>query len=214
MDWLGELIDFVQERPERIRDLAWSHLQLSLSALALTCAVFIPLGIVLASFRRFGTSIVGMIAAFRVVPSLALIFLFYSWLGFGYRPALLALVILAAPPILLNTVAGLRGVDAAALEAAHGMGMSRVQVFRRVQAPLALPVVIAGVRTATVEILASATLASFIGVKTLGQLIVTGVSLGSKGTEYLLAGAIPIMAMVIVAEVLLAGVERMTTPPS
>jgi osmoprotectant transport system permease protein len=90
--------------------------------------------------------------------------------------------------------------------------MSAPQVFLRVQLPLALPVIIAGIRSASVEILASATLASFIGVKTLGQFIVTGVSL--LDTTYLLAGGIPIMAMVLAAELLLGGVERLVTPPS
>jgi osmoprotectant transport system permease protein len=212
MDWFAAFLDFVREHPDRVRDLSLSHLRLSVTALGLAGLVYIPLGVVLARSRRFGSSTVGVIAAFRVVPSLALIFLFYSWLGFGYRPAVLALTILAGPPLLINTVAGLRNVDRAALEAASGLGMSAPQVFFRVQLPLALPVIIAGIRSASVEILASATLASFIGVKTLGQFIVTGVSL--LDTTYLLAGGIPIMAMVLAAELLLGGVERLVTPPS
>jgi osmoprotectant transport system permease protein len=212
MDWFAAFLDFVREHPDRVRDLSLSHLRLSVTALGLAGLVYIPLGVVLARSRRFGSSTVGVIAAFRVVPSLALIFLFYSWLGFGYRPAVLALTILAGPPLLINTVAGLRNVDRAALEAASGLGMSSPQVFFRVQLPLALPVIIAGIRSASVEILASATLASFIGVKTLGQFIVTGVSL--LDTTYLLAGGIPIMAMVLAAELLLGGVERLVTPPS
>jgi osmoprotectant transport system permease protein len=212
MSWLPDLIEFVRERPDRIAELAWAHARLSLIALFFATIVFMPLGVVLARSETMGNSLVGTLASFRVIPSLALIFLFYAWLGFGMKPAIFALVILAGPPILLNTVAGLRGVDPAAREAAHGMGMTRVQVFGRVEVPLALPVVIAGIRTASVEILASATLASFIGVKTLGQYIVTGVSL--LDTNYLLAGAIPIMAMVVAAEVLLGGLERFVTPPN
>jgi osmoprotectant transport system permease protein len=212
MDWFAAFLDFVREHPDRVRDLSLSHLRLSVTALGLASLVYIPLGVVLARSQRFGSSTVGVIAAFRVVPSLALIFLFYSWLGFGYRPAVLALTILAGPPLLINTVAGLRNVDRAALEAASGLGMSAPQVFFRVQLPLALPVIIAGIRSASVEILASATLASFIGVKTLGQFIVTGVSL--LDTTYLLAGGIPIMVMVLAAELLLGGVERLVTPPS
>jgi osmoprotectant transport system permease protein len=212
MEWFSEFVEFVREHPDRIRELALAHVQLSLTALACACLIFIPLGIALSRSNRFGSSLVGMIASLRVVPSLALIFLFYSWLGFGYRPAVVALTILAGPPLLLNTVAGLRGVDRAALEAARGLGMSGLQVFRRIQLPLALPVIIAGIRSASVEIFASATLASFIGVKSLGQFIVTGVSLFD--TSYLLAGGIPIVMMVLAAEILLGGVERVLTPPS
>jgi len=211
MEWLTGFLDFVREHPDRVRDLSLSHLKLSVTALALACAVYLPLGVLLARSQRFGASATGVIASFRVVPSLALIFLFYSWLGFGYRPAVLALTILAGPPLLINTVAGLRNVDRSMLEAARGVGMTPAQVFFRVQMPLALPVVIAGIRSASVEILASATLASFIGVRTLGQFIVTGVSL--LDTTYLLAGGIPIMAMVLAAQVLLGGIERLVTPP-
>ena len=212
MEWFSSFLDFMREHPDRIRDLAQSHIKLSLTALGVACLIFLPLGVFLARPGRLNASIVGVIASFRVVPSIALIFLFYSWLGFGYRPAVLALTILSGPPLLLNTVAGLRSVDRSALEAARGLGMAPVQVFTKIQLPLALPVIIAGIRSASVEILASATLASFIGVKTLGQLIVTGVSL--LDTDYLLAGAVPIMAMVLAAEILLGGVERIITPPT
>ena len=212
MEWFTSFLDFVREHPDRIRELAQAHFKLSITAVGVACLIFLPLGVVLSRPGRLNASIVGVIASIRVIPSLALIFLFYTWLGFGYTPAIFALTILSGPPLLLNTIAGLRGVDRAALEAARGLGMSPIQVFIRIQLPLALPIIIAGIRSASVEILASATLASFIGVKTLGQLIVTGVSL--LDTDYMLAGAVPIMAMVLAAEILLGGVERMVTPPT
>lgn len=164
----------------------------------------------LARSGRIGSPAAGLVASLRVIPSLALVFLFVPWLGFGYRPALLALVLLAAPPIVLNTFAGLRGVDPAAIEAAHGLGMNRFQVFTQVEWPLAFPVILGGLRSASVEILASATLASLIGVKTLGQYIFTGISL--LDTTYLLAGGLPIIALVLMTEVLFGGVERLASP--
>jgi len=184
--------------------------RISATALLIAVLFYIPLGVILARSGRFGSPAAGLIASLRVIPSLALVFLFVPWLGFGYRPALLALVLLAAPAIVLNTVAGLRGVDAAVIEAAQGLGMSRTQVFLRVEWPLALPVIIAGLRSASVEILASATLASLIGVKTLGQYIFTGISL--LDTTYLLAGGLPIIALVLLTEVVFGGVERLTSP--
>lgn len=173
-------------------------------------ALYVPVGVLLSRMSKAGPVVTSVVASLRVIPSLALVFVFVPWLGFGVRPALLALVLLAAPPMLLNTLAGLHGVDPTVVEAARGLGMSRSQVFFRIEWPLALPVIVAGIRSASVEILASATLASLIGVKTLGQFIFTGISL--LDTTYLLAGGLPIVALVLVAEGVFSGVERLATP--
>ncbi len=125
---------------------------------------------------------------------------------------MVALTILAGPPLILNTYAGMRQVDASVLEAARGVGMNPAQVFFKVHLPLALPVIIAGMRSASVEIFASATLASFIGVRTLGQYIVTGISL--LDTTYLLAGGLLIVALVLSAEIILGGFERLVRVPA
>lgn len=212
MQWLVDVWDFIRERQDRFLDLLYSHIEISLLALVLAALVFVPLGVVFAGNERFGSSAVGLVSALRVVPSVALIFIFVPVLGFGYPPALLALVLLAGPPIILNTYAGLRAVDRSTLEAARGLGMNRAQVFGRVQFPIALPVIIGGLRSASVEIVASATLASLIGVKTLGSFIVTGISL--LDTTYLLAGGIPIVMLVLVSELFFGGLERILTPPT
>ena len=210
VDTLRSTWDFVRDNQDRFNDLLLAHLRISATALLIATAVFVPLGVLFARANRVGSPAVGVLASFRVIPSLALVFVFVPWLGFGYRPALLALILLAGPPIVLNTFAGLRSVDPAAVEAAQGLGMNRFQVFSQVEWPLALPVVLAGIRSASVEILASATLASLIGVKTLGQFIFTGISL--LDTTYLLAGGLPIVALVLLTEVLFGGVERLVSP--
>lgn len=202
--------EFIRDNQDRFNDLLLSHVRISGTALAIAVALFIPLGIALSRTGRIGSPVVGVVASFRVIPSLALVFLFVPWLGFGHRPALLALVLLAAPPLLLNTWAGMRSVEDATIEAARGLGMNRLDVFRRVEWPLALPVILAGIRLAAVEILASATLASLIGVKTLGQYIFTGISL--LDTTYLLAGGLPIVTLVLLAEATFGGLERALTP--
>lgn len=206
-----DVLEFYRERPDEVLDLAWTHIELSLIALVIASAIFIPLGILFARWKGGGSTAVGVIASLRVIPSLALIFLFYPWLGLGYKPALLALTILAGPPLILNTFAGMRSVDASILEAARGVGMNPAQVFFKVHLPLALPVIIAGMRSASVEIVASATLASFIGVRTLGQYILTGISL--LDTTYLLAGGLLIVALVLSAEILLGGIARLVRVP-
>lgn len=208
---LESVIDFYRERSEQVLELTWNHIELSLLSLALATLIFVPLGIFFARWAKGGSSVVGAIASIRVIPSLALIFLFYPLLGFGYQPALVALTVLAGPPLILNTYAGMRQVDASILEAARGVGMNPAQVFMKVHFPLALPVIVAGMRSASVEIFASATLASFIGVRTLGQYIITGISL--LDTTYLLAGGILIVLLVLLAELLLGGVERLVRPP-
>jgi osmoprotectant transport system permease protein len=208
---IQDVLNFYRERSDQVIDLTWSHVQLSVFALALAILIFVPMGIVFARSERSGSSFVGAIASVRVIPSLALIFLFYPLFGFGYRPALLALVVLAGPPLILNTFAGMRQVDAAVLEAARGVGMNPAQVFLKVHFPLALPVIVSGMRSASVEIFASATLASFIGVRTLGQYIITGISL--LDTTYLLAGGFLIVLLVLSAEGILVGIERLVRPP-
>lgn len=211
MDWATDVIEFIRDRPDRFFELVWAHLSLSLRALGLAALLYLPLGTLFSRWPRIGANAVGLVSALRVIPSLALVFLFYPWLGFGTQPALVALVVLAAPAMVVNTYAGLMNVDAATLEAARGLGMNHAQVFARVQLPLALPVIIAGLRLASVEILASATLASFVGAKTLGQYILTGISL--LDTTYLLVGGIPIVVLVLLAELLFGGLERLVSPP-
>lgn len=212
MNWLRDLITFIQERPDRFMELVVAHLRLAFTALGLAALIYIPLGVLFSRLGRAGANAAGAVSSLRVIPSLALVFLFYPWLGFGTLPALVALVVLAAPPLIVNTHAGLTNVDAPTLEAATGLGMNPAQVFFRVQLPLALPVVIAGLRLAAIEVLASATLASFVGAKTLGQYILTGISL--LDTTYLLAGGIPIVILVLLTDLLLSGIERLATPPA
>lgn len=210
MALLTSVWEFIRDNQDRFNDLLLSHVRLSASALIIALLLYLPLGVAFSRMDRIGSAAVGALSSLRVIPSLALVFIFVPWLGFGYRPALLALVLLAAPPIVLNTFAGMRNVDTAVIEAAQGLGMNDAQVFTRVQLPLAFPVMLAGVRSASVEIIASATLASLIGVQTLGQYIFTGISL--LDTTYLLAGGLPIVMLVLAVEIVFGGIERLTTP--
>ncbi|HYJ13351.1 MAG TPA: ABC transporter permease [Thermomicrobiales bacterium] len=209
-DVIGETWTFIRDNQERFNSLLLAHIRISGMALLLAMTLYLPLGVLLAQSTRLGSSVAGVLSAVRVIPSLALVFIFVPWLGFGYRPALLALVLLAAPPLLINTLTGLRQVDPAVIDAARGMGMTRMGVLTRVQVPLAVPLLLAGIRTAAVEIVASATLASMIGVKTLGQFIFTGISL--LDPVYLLAGGIPIVLLVLAIEVVFGGIEWLAKP--
>lgn len=210
MQIISDVYDFIAKNPDRFFALVKAHVQLALTALVIAAVIYLPLAAFFASRPRFGGQLVGLFASIRVIPSLALVFLFYPFLGFGTLPATVALVILAAPAMVTNTYTGLRGVDASILEAASGVGMNHAQRLLRVHVPLALPVIVAGFRLAAVELLASATLASFVGAKSLGQYILTGISL--LDTTYLLVGGIPIVLLVLVTDLAFTGVEKLLTP--
>jgi osmoprotectant transport system permease protein len=183
-----------------------THAALSGSALFIGALLCLPLGVWCAK-NQAGPAIVSVVTAARVVPSLAVLTLVLPVLGLGFMPALVALTLLACPPILINTYVGFRDVDPAVKEAARGMGMSDADVLRRVETPLAFPVALAGVRTAAVEVIASATLATFIGGGGLGDLINNGLQLDD--TAMLATGAACVALMALAAEAALSGIGRL-----
>jgi osmoprotectant transport system permease protein len=146
-----------------------------------------------------------------VIPSLAVLFLAIPYFGLSFTAAAVALTLLALPPVLINTDAAYRTIDQAIREAARGMGMTANQILWRVETPLALPIMITGVRTAATEVIASATLAAFIGSGGLGLYVVRGFALFDSAI--LLVGAIPVALLTLGAEILLSGLQRRLAPP-
>ena len=203
--WLAA-VQYIQANSGRFIQAVQVHLWLSAAALLIAALICVPLGILTSRSRSSAAVALGIVNTLRVIPSLAIILLVFPFLGLGPKPALLALIVLACPPILVNTDAGFRNVDPAIVEAARGMGMSPMQTLWRVQAPLALPVIVAGFRTATIEVVASATLATFIGSGGLGDFIAAGLALND--TKLLLVGAVPVALLALTAEILLSGLER------
>ncbi len=182
------------------------HIRLSLFSLIIGAVLCVPLGVYIARRRFLSPQLLSLFSGLRVVPSLAILFLAVPYLGLGFWPALVALTVLACPPILINTEAGFRAVDPGVLEAARGMGMDPRQVLWRVETPLAAPVVLAGLRTAAVDVFASATLAAFIGGGGLGDFIARGFALFEP--HVMLVGAIPVAVLTLGAEAMLAGLQR------
>ena len=182
------------------------HVALALVALAAALAIGLPLGAFAARTPRLRAATLGAIGIGRVVPSLAVLALMLPLVGVGFTPAVLALVLLAIPPIAINTDLGLRSVPETIREAARGLGMNSNQVRARVEWPLALPIVFAGIRTASVEVVASATLAAFIGGGGLGEYIVNGIALNDTGL--LLEGAGTVGALALAIGGALALIER------
>src|SRR5262245_40126152 len=176
MNLLGETWAYIVANADRFQQAVLVHLGLSFGALAIAMLIFIPLGILASFGGRLTSAVISAVAAVRVIPSLAVILPLLPFFGLGWKPALIALTLLAGPPLVINTDAGLRGVEASTLEAATGLGMTEAQRFWRVKMPLALPIIVAGVRSAAVEVIASATLAAFVGAGGLGTFITSGIT--------------------------------------
>lgn len=188
------------------------HMTISLAATVLTCLMAIPIGIVLTrgSMRRYSKPIITVAGFGQAAPAIGLIALGAVLFGIGQVGAVVALTVYGALPIIANTVTGLDGVDPRLVEAAHGMGMSSFSTLLRVELPLALPVIVAGVRTALVLIVGTAALASFTGGGGLGQLITTGIKLQQNVT--LVVGAILVAALALFIDWLARVVEIVAAP--
>jgi len=188
----------------------WQHVQtyleLAAAALAAGSAVGIPLGVLASHVPRARAPVLIAANVGRVVPSLAVLTFMLPLFGVGFAPALAALALLVIPPVAINTDLGVRSVPAAAIDAARGLGMTGGQILRRVEWPLAFPVLFAGVRTATTEVIASAVLAAFIGAGGLGEYITTG--LQANQPQLLLLGVGTIAAIALAAEFGLAFTQR------
>ncbi|SIT05822.1 osmoprotectant transport system permease protein [Kroppenstedtia eburnea] len=189
MNMLSEWFRLLQKRSDVLLQTTWEHLQLSLLSLLIAVLIALPLGVWLTRRQRVAEPVIGVTAVLQTIPSLALLGFMIPLIGIGKTPAVIALTAYALLPILRNTYTGIREVDPALIEAATGMGMSSWRRLVKVELPLAMPVIMAGVRTAMVLIVGTATLAALIGAGGLGDLILTGIQRADNG--YILLGAIP-----------------------
>jgi osmoprotectant transport system permease protein len=196
--------------PEQVLELAWEQLKLTAYALALSLAVALPVGVWLGHLGRGEVAALAIGNAGRAVPELALIAFMAAAIGVGVLPLTIALSVLGIPPILTNAFVAIRQVDRGAVDAARGMGMTEAEVVRRVELPLAVPLIMGGVRTATINIVATATIAPLAGVLTLGDFIL---SRNVYGDEGVLAGAICVALLALALELALAGLQRLMTSP-
>lgn len=186
------------------------HLNVSILSLAAAILIAVPLGIACSRSPLLEKISVGVSGILRIIPSLAVLVVCVPILGTGVLPAVVALTVLAIPPILINTAFGFRSVPVDVLEAARGMGMDERLVFFKIKVPLAFPVSFAGIRTAASEVVASATLAAYIGAGGLGQIIFTG--LGLMRTDLLVIGGASVAALSLLVGMLLSAIDRRMRP--
>lgn len=186
------------------------HLQLTAVAVAMAALIGIPVGIHIARERFLSGPVLAVVSAIQTIPSVALLGFLIPVLGIGAKPAILALFLYALLPIVRNTFIGIDQVDAAAVEAARGMGMRDHQILTRVTIPQSLPVLMAGVRTSAVLSVGVATLAALIGAGGLGTFIFRGIAM--VNTRMVLTGAVPAAVLALALDGLLAVLERWITP--
>jgi osmoprotectant transport system permease protein len=213
---LGDAVTYLNDpfnwtRPGGILDLLGEHLRISVLAVLAAMAVALPVGVLLGHVGRGGAFTVALSNVSRAVPTLALLTVFaVTPIGFGPTATTIALAVFAVPPILTNTYVGFRGVDRDVVEAARAIGFSGRQVALKVELPLAAPLLMTGVRTAAVQVVATATLAALVAGGGLGRII----TLGFRQQDYgaVLAGAILVAALAVLTELLLALASWALTP--
>jgi osmoprotectant transport system permease protein len=179
-------------------------------SIALAIIIGVVLGAAVSRNAFLAFLAVNLSGLMRAIPIIAVLIAFVPFFGIGFVPAVIALIVLGIPPILLNTYTGIRGVDAAIVDAAKGMGMTTWQIAARIQAPLVTPLVAAGIRTSAVQVIATATLAAFIGAGGYGDYIVDGLTVFNY-TE-LIVGAVAVAILAILVEVLMSWLQRALTP--
>ncbi|QSB12479.1 osmoprotectant update ABC transporter permease/substrate-binding subunit OpuFB [Lysinibacillus fusiformis] len=205
---MANVVDVFQERKAQLLAALLEHIQISFIALFFAVLIAIPLGIYLTNKKKIAESIIGVSAVLQTIPSLALLGLLIPLFGIGKVPAIIALVVYALLPILRNTYTGINEVDPSLKEAALAMGMNRSKRLVKVELPLAMPVMMAGIRTAMVLIVGTATLAALIGAGGLGDIILLGID--RNNTALILIGAIPAAILALIFDVALKKLETLS----
>ena len=207
---LIEAWQFIVAHPGRFFDALVTHIALSASALSLAIVIAVPIGVGVAGRPRAALFAITGANIGRTLPSLAVLALVMPVLGTGFVPSLFALTLLALPPILLNTYTAVRQVDPDIVDAARGMGMTTGQIVAKVEMPIAMPVIFAGIRTAAVQVVSGAVLAAYIGGGGLGDFITAGIAM--MALPQLLVGAIPATLLSIGTDQLFGHLQKVLTP--
>src|SRR3954454_5263464 len=200
------LFQFMQQQSGKLQEQTLQHIGLTFISLCIAVLVGLPLGILIVRKKQLSGIVLGIAGVLQTIPSIALLGFMIPLLGIGPKPAIVALLLYALLPIIRNTHTGILGVDAAVKEAAMAMGMNKWQILFKVELPLAMPVILAGIRTATVINVGVATLASYIAAGGLGEFIFGGISLNN--TNMILAGAIPAALLAIIFDFLLSRLQH------
>jgi osmoprotectant transport system permease protein len=211
MGLLGDTWDFYSGNRGFVDGALREHINLSVTALVMAAATGVLLGVLCAKVGRVASFLVTSIGNLgRTVPTFAVMGIALTLSTVGFWPAVIGLYALAVPPILLNTFTGIMSVDRDVIDASRGMGFTALGILGRVELPLAVPLMFAGIRTAAIEVVATATLAGLVGAGGLGEVVLSGLDTGQN--DVLLAGAIPIALLALLAQVAFWALEVLSTP--
>ncbi|QKY69126.1 ABC transporter permease/substrate-binding protein [Lentibacillus sp. CBA3610] len=206
---MDAFISVFQNRQDMLLETIWEHLQVSLISLIIAVIIAVPLGLILTRYQRIAEPIIGLSAILQTIPSLAVLAFLIPFFGIGTTPAIIALTVYGLLPILRNTYTGINEVEPALKEAATGMGMNSFKRLTKVELPIAMPVIMAGIRTSMVLIIGTTTIAALIGAGGLGELILLGIDRGAD-LNLILLGAIPAALLAILLDFILRGFERVS----
>jgi osmoprotectant transport system permease protein len=206
---LTEVLEYLLVNLDKYYQAVIVHIEISLAAIVTSMIIAVPLGILCAKNSKVSYAAITIFNTLRIIPSLAVLVIVLPILGTGFIPALFALILLAIPPILINTYLGFKNIAPSVIECAEGMGMDAKTILLRVELPLAIPLLLTGVRTAATEVIASATLASYIGAGGLGDFIFTGI--GMNDFRILLIGGISVALLSVLTEISLALIQHSVT---
>jgi osmoprotectant transport system permease protein len=205
-----QYINFIQDPNNDYLGETIAYLKLCGFSIAAAIIIGVLLGALVSRNAIVAFLAVNLSGLIRAIPIIAIFLMFVPTLGIGFKPAIIALIILGIPPILLNTYTGIRGVEPAMIDAAKGMGMTTLQIATRIQAPLVTPLVAAGIRTSAVQIVATATLGGFIAAGGYGDYIIDAINVGNN-TE-LIVGAVSVAILAIFVEVFMSWLQSALTP--
>ena len=204
------MLTFLQENQAELLQKTWEHISISLLSLLAAIIVAVPLGILLTKSEKLAKVVLSITSVLQTVPSLAILAMMIPFFGIGTVPAVIALFLYVLLPILNNTYLGIQSVNKDAKEAGRAMGMTQNQVLRMVELPLAVPVIMSGIRLSAVYAISWATLASYIGAGGLGDFIFNGLNLYQP--KLIIAGAVVVTILALVTDFILNYVEKITTP--
>ncbi len=201
-------MSYLLQNPGKLLMATQQHLVITVVALAIAIVIALPLGVLVARRPRLYGPVMGVLSVLYTIPSISLLVLLIPLLGLGFWPTIVALVVYCQAILVRNVVAGIRGVDPAVLEAARGMGLSAWQILLQVELPLAVPVIVAGVRIATISTISIATVAAFFNAGGLGAVIREGIS--QDYGDKILSGVIAVSIIAVIGEQSLRAVERLS----
>lgn len=204
------MLTFLQENQAELLQKTWEHISISLLSLLAAIIVAVPLGILLTKSEKLAKIVLSITSVLQTVPSLAILAMMIPFFGIGTVPAVIALFLYVLLPILNNTYLGIQSVNKDAKEAGRAMGMTQNQVLRMVELPLAVPVIMSGIRLSAVYAISWATLASYIGAGGLGDFIFNGLNLYQP--KLIIAGAVVVTILALITDFILNYIEKITTP--